>query len=170
MISFVPAPRAAPVSAFTILLDVELDGLVTDVMVCRGVPVVFVVSDGFAPDDELLVIDGVDDVPVPVPVPVPEPEFVVNNGLEPPTDVMELEPPPMLGLLPTLLMTLLSGARVSAFASGICLLDDRFLRIAIFYPVFFTSDVKVAMSVTGLNFALPAKVWAGATRAAGAAR
>jgi hypothetical protein len=38
-----------------------------------------------------------------------------------------------------------------------------------FYPVFFTSDVKVAMSVTGLSFVFPAKVFGGATRAVGAA-
>jgi hypothetical protein len=139
------------------LLDVELDGLVADVSVCLGAPVVFVVSDGFVPDDELLVIDGVEDVPV------------VNEGLEPPTDVMEPAPPPRLGLLPTLLMTLLSGARLSAFASGICLLDVRFLRIAIFYPLFFTSEVKVAMSVIGLSFAPLAKVFGGATRVVGAA-
>jgi hypothetical protein len=161
---FVPAPSAAPVSALTTLLDVELDGLLVEVRVCLGTPDVFVVIDGFVPDDELLVIEGLDDVPVPVP------KLVVNEGLEPPEDVIELELPPLtFGALLAPLTTLLSGARVSAFAAGICLLDVRFLRIAIFYPLFFTSDVKVAMSVIGLSFVLPAKVFAGATRLVGAA-
>jgi hypothetical protein len=150
------------------LLDVELDGLLVEVRVCLGTPVVFVVIDGFAPDDELLVIEGLDDVPVPVPVPMPK--LVVNEGLEPPVDVIELELPPLtFGALLAPLTTLLSGARVSAFAAGICLLDVRFLRIAIFYPLFFTSDVKVAMSVIGLSFAPLAKVFDGATRVVGAA-
>jgi hypothetical protein len=161
---FVPAPRAAPVSAFTTLLDVELDGLVADVNVCFGAPVVFVVKDGLVPVDVLLVIEGLEDVPVPVPVP----KLVVNEGLEPPVDVIELELPLLtFGALLAPLITLLSGARVSAFASGICLLDVRFFRIAIFYPVFFTSDVNVAMSVIGLSFVLLAKVFAGATRVFG---
>jgi hypothetical protein len=159
---FVPAPIAAPVSAFTTLLEVELDGLVADVKVCLGAPVVFVVKDGFVPDVELLVIEGLDDVPVP--------KLFVNEGFEPPEDVIELELPPLtFGAVLAPLTTLLSGARVSAFASGICLLDVRFLRIAIFYPLFFTSDVKVAMSVIGLSFAPLAKVFDGATRVVGAA-
>ena len=64
-------------------------------------------------------------------------------------------------------MMLPSGARSSPRASGICLLDVRFFRIAMFYPEFFTSDVKVAMSVIGLRFALLANLFAGA---AGVAR
>jgi hypothetical protein len=141
-----------------LVVEFELDGLLVDVKVCLGAPVVLVVNDGLVVDDELLVMEGFDVV------------LVVSEGLEPPTDVMELELPLLtLGLFPTLLMTLLSGARLSAFASGICLLDVRFLRIAIFYPLFFTSDVKVAMSVIGLSFALPAKVFGGATRVVGAA-
>jgi len=55
-----------------------------------------------------------------------------------------------------------SGARSSPRASGICLLDVRFFRIAMFYPDFFTSDVKVAMSVIGLRFVLLANLFAGA--------
>jgi hypothetical protein len=160
--NFVPAPIAAPVSAFVIPLEVELDGLLVEVRVCLGTPVVLVVIDGLVPDVELLVIEGLDDVPVP--------KLVVNEGLEPPVDVMALELPLLtFGALLAPLTTLLSGARVSAFASGICLLDVRFLRIAIFYPLFFTSDVKVAMSVIGLNFAPLAKVFDGATRVVGAA-
>jgi hypothetical protein len=157
--NFVPAPIAAPVSAFVIPLEVELDGLLVDVRVCLGTPVVLVVIDGLVPDVELLVIDGLDVVP----------KLVVNEGLEPPVDVMALELPPLtFGALLAPLTTLLSGARVSAFASGICLLDVRFLRIAIFYPLFFTSDVKVAISVIGLSFAPLAKVFDGATRVVGA--
>ena len=160
--NFVPAPIAAPVSAFVIPLEAELDGLLVDVRVCLGTPVVLVVIDGLVPDVELLVIEGLDDVPVP--------KLVVNEGLEPPVDVMALELPPLtFGALLAPLTTLLSGARVSAFAEGICLLDVRFLRIAIFYPLFFTSDVKVAMSVIGLSFAPLAKVFDGATRVVGAA-
>jgi len=65
-----------------------------------------------------------------------------------------------------------SRARSSPLASGICLLDVRFFRIAMFYPGFFTSDVKVAMLVIGLRFALLANLCAGAAgvaRAIGAA-
>ena len=60
-------------------------------------------------------------------------------------------------------MTLSSGARSSPLASGICLLDVRFFRIAMSYPVFFTNEVKPAMLLTGLRFAVLAKVLAGAT-------
>jgi len=51
-------------------------------------------------------------------------------------------------------MMLPRGARSIPLASGICLLDVRFFRIAMSYPVFFTSDVRPAMFVTGLNFAV----------------
>ena len=60
-------------------------------------------------------------------------------------------------------MTLSSGARSSPLASGICLLDVRFFRIAMSYPVFFTNEVRPAILLTGLNFAVLARVLGGAT-------
>ena len=58
-------------------------------------------------------------------------------------------------------MTLLNGARLSALASGIFLLEVRFFRIAMSYPVFFTNEVRPAILLTGLNFAVLANVFAG---------
>jgi hypothetical protein len=63
-------------------------------------------------------------------------------------------------------MMLPSGARSSPLASGICLLEVRFFRIAMSYPVFFSIDVKPAILVTGVSFALLASVFAGVTGAA----
>lgn len=63
-------------------------------------------------------------------------------------------------------MTLPNGARSSPLASGICLLDVRFFRIAIFYPLFFSNEVNPAMLVTGVSFTLLASVFAGVTGAA----
>jgi hypothetical protein len=48
---------------------------------------------------------------------------------------------------------LFKGARSSAPASGICLFDVRFFRIAISYPDFLSIEVKLAMSLTGVKFA-----------------
>jgi hypothetical protein len=70
------------------------------------------------------------------------------------------------GALPTPRMMLSSGARSIPLASGICLLDVRFFRIAMSYPVFFTIDVRPAMLLTGLNFAVLANVLGGAIGAA----
>ena len=58
-------------------------------------------------------------------------------------------------------MTLSSGARSSPLASGSFLLDVRFFRIAMSYPVFFTNEVRPAILLTGLNFAVLANVFAG---------
>jgi len=60
-------------------------------------------------------------------------------------------------------MTLSSGARSSPLASGSLLLDVRFFRIAMSYPVFFTNEVRPAILLTGLNFAVLANVFAGCT-------
>jgi len=58
-------------------------------------------------------------------------------------------------------ITLLRGARSRPLASGSCLLDVRFFRIAIFYPIFFTCEVKPAMLLIGVSFAVLGKVVAG---------
>jgi hypothetical protein len=107
--------------------------------------------------------------------PVPD-EVIEGRAPEPPEDVIELEPPepppdvmdeeslPVRdGASFKLRMTLSNGARSRPLASGSCLLDVRFFRIAMSYPVFFTSDVRPAIFVTGLRFAVLAKVLAGAT-------
>lgn len=73
------------------------------------------------------------------------------------------------GLVPTLRITLSNGARSSPLVAGICLLDVRFFRIAMFYPVFFTCEVRPAMLLTGLNFAVLANVLGGATGVVGVA-
>lgn len=222
--SFVPAPIAAPVSAFTILLVVEFElpvvgltvgfttevglvvlvvgvvdvlvvtvgfvvGVVFDVSVVLGVAVVlgvvvvlavvevfgakvvlgvevvFVVSVG-------LVVAGLlnTDVNGRPEVPAEPADLTALEPPEPPAEVIEDEPrPDRLGVSSTPRMMLPSGARSSPLASGSCLLDVRFFRIAMFYPVFFTSDVKPAMLVTGLNFVVLAKVLGGAALRTGAA-
>ena len=188
MISFVPAPSAAPVSAFTTWLAAELGllmlgltvglaavfglvvlvvgvvdvlfvtvgfvvGVVVDVSVDLGTSEVLGVEDVLVVRDVLGAKDvlGVEDV------------FVVSVGLV--TD--EEEPRPVReGLSFTPRMTLSNGARSRPLASGSCLLDVRFFRIAIFYPVFLTNDVRPAMLVTGLSFAVLANVFGGAVGAA----
>lgn len=86
------------------------------------------------------------------------------NGRSPaPPEVIDEAPLSVsAGALSTPRMMLPSGARSSPLASGSCLLDVRFFRIAMFYPVFFTCDVKPAIFVTGLNFAVLARVLGGA--------
>jgi hypothetical protein len=120
-------------------------GVVDDVSVVLGASVVFGVEDVLVVMDVLGAKDvlGVEDV------------FVVSVGLV----AAEEEPRPVKeGVSFTPRMMLPSGARSSPFASESCLLDVRFFRIAIFYPVFFTSDVRPAMLVTGLSFAVLANV------------
>jgi hypothetical protein len=119
--NFVPAPRAAPVNAFTTLLVAEFDEVVLDVSVCFGAPVVFVVNEGFVVEVALFVSEGFEVVDVPVVMDGFDvvPVLVVNDGLDavPVPDVIEPAPPVVtVGVLPALLMTLLSGARLSAFA------------------------------------------------------
>ena len=81
---------------------------------------------------------------------------------EPPADVIDGERPPEIeGALSASRITLPSGARSRPLASGSCLLDVRFFRIAMFYPTFFTSEVKPAMLLTGLRLAVPARVLGG---------
>jgi hypothetical protein len=88
-------------------------------------------------------------------------------GVEVVFDVMEDAPLSAIdGLLLTPRITLSNGARSSPLASGSFLLDVRFFRIAMFYPVFFNIDVKPAMFVTGLSFAVLANVFGGATEVA----
>ena len=81
--------------------------------------------------------------------------------------MIEEEPRPVkAGASSTPRMMLPSGARSSPLASGSCLLDVRFFRIAMSYPVFFTIDVRPAMLLTGLSFAVLANVLGGARGAA----
>jgi len=101
-------------------------------------------------------------VPAGKPVRVPEPVDVIASSAKPPPAGR----PAKEGRSLYSRITLSSGARSSPLASGICLLDVRFFRIAMFYPVFFSIDVKPAMLVTGLNFAVLANVLGGATGAA----
>ena len=111
---FVPTPSAAPVSASTTLLVVEL--------VCFGFATVcFATVDGEVVIDFGVVVDVSDGfvagvvVGVVVDVEGVTEVFGAVGAVEP--DVIEPAPPPVtLGLLPTPLMTLLSGARLSAFA------------------------------------------------------
>jgi len=182
----------ALVVEFVLVFGVLTVGLTTDVgdvVLVVGVVVVLLVTAGFVVAvglvvagldvDDVIDVFGANVVFGAKEVPVVMLGFAVSglvndevNGreFEPPADVIEVGPRPVkAGALFRPRMTLSSGARSSPLASGSCLLDVRFFRIAIFYPVFFTSDVKVAMSVTGLSFVLPAKVFGGATRAAGAA-
>ena len=155
----------------------EPDGLVVDVKFGLAAPEVFVVSDGFAAVDVLALPGGVVEVlalPGAVTEPAPfraasvvavEPVVAVDLGVE--VDVIEVGPPRViLGLLPTLLTTLFSGARMVAPVLGGCTPDVRLVKIAMFYPPFFTSDDRVAMSVTGLSFAPLGNVFGGATGAA----
>jgi hypothetical protein len=214
--NFVPAPIAAPVSAFTTLLVVEFGlltfgltvgftapvpvvvlvvgvvvvlfvivgfvvGVVLDVSVVLGTSVVLGVDDVFVVKDVfgVKVVFGVEDVlvvsvglvagltNVEVNGRLPTPDLMlVLEPPEPPAEVKEDAPlSEMKGVLSTPRMTLPSGARSTPLASGSCLLDVRFFRIAIFYPPFFTSEVRLAMSVIGVKFAPLAKVFAGAARA-----
>ena len=214
--SFVPAPIAAPVSAFTTLLVVEFGlltfgltvgftapvpvvvlvvgvvvvlfvivgfvvGVVLDVSVVLGTSVVLGVDDVFVVKDVfgVKVVFGVEDVlvvsvglvagltNVEVNGRLPTPDLMlVLEPPEPPAEVKEDAPlSEMKGVLSTPRMTLPSGARSTPLASGSCLLDVRFFRIAIFYPPFFTSEVRLAMSVMGVRFAPLVRVFAGAARA-----
>jgi hypothetical protein len=193
MINFVPAPIAAPVSAFTTLLVVELGlvvfGLIVGltvlvpvVVLVAGVVVVLFVIVGVVLDVSVVfgvkVVLGVEDVLVVreglvagfVNTEVNGRPPLPAGALEPPEDVREDAPlSEIKGVFSTPRMTLPSGARSSPLASGICLLDVRFFRIAIFYPVFFTCEVRPAILVIGVNFASLPKVFAGATRVVGAA-
>ena len=84
-------------------------------------------------------------------------------GFEPlPVEVRLDEPPEIDGVELPPRMTLSNGARSSPFASGSCLLEVRFFRIAMFYPVFFTVEVKPAMFWMGVNLAALSNRCAGA--------
>jgi hypothetical protein len=96
-------------------------------------------------------------VPAGKPVRVPPPVDVIASSAKPPPAGRPVNEGRSLYSR----ITLSSGARSSPRASGIVLLDVRFFRIAMSYPVFFSIDVKPAMLVTGLNFALLASVGAG---------
>jgi len=74
-------------------------------------------------------------------------------GRVPPVDGAKSSSPPIVfGRLESR-MTLSRGARSRPLASGSCLLDVRFFRIAMFYPVFFTCEVKPAIFVIGVRLA-----------------
>lgn len=156
-----------------VVLDVSVGLVVKGTLgasVVFGVRLGFVVKDaggltgkvGFGADNVGLFVE-----PVTVEVtggrfaPPAEVAPVVRFGREP-SEVKEPEGRPVNeGRSLKLRMTLSSGARSSPLASGICLLDVRFLRIAMSYPVFFSIDVKPAILVTGLSFAVLASVFAG---------
>ena len=175
----------ALVAEFLLVVGVLTVGFTTDVgdvVLVVGVVVVLLVTAGFVVAVGLvvagLVVDEVIDVfGVKVVLGTEEVlvvilgfvvEGLVNdevNGreFEPPAEVAEDEPwPDMDGELFTPRMTLPSGARSTPLASGICLLDVRFFKIAIFYPVFLTNEVRPAIFLTGLNFAVLANVLGGA--------
>jgi hypothetical protein len=124
--------------------------------VVLGTEVVLVVSVG-------LVVAGLENAEVngrlvaPVELTAPEPPA-------PPADVSDDTPLfEIKGESSTPRITLSNGARSIPLALGSCLFDVRFFRIAMSYPVFFTKEVKPAMLVTGLNFAVLANVLGGAT-------
>jgi hypothetical protein len=190
--NFVPAPIAAPVSAFTTLLEVEFGlltlgltvGLTTDVgdvVLVVGVVGVLFVMVGFAVVAGLVVEEVIDVFGVKVVFGAKvvfgtEEVFVVmlgfvvagfvnaevNGRVPEPLDVIEEVPLSVIeGALSTPRIMLSSGARSSPLALGICLLDVRFFRIAMFYPVFFSMEVKFAILPTGVSFALLANVFGG---------
>ena len=141
------------VAGLVVTAGLVVAGLVVDVSV--GFVVAPVVNNG-----RLL------DVRAPAPPETPEPpeDVIALEPPEPPDDVMDgARPLEIFGWSPTLRMMLSSGARSRPRASGSCLLDVRFFRIAMSYPVFFTNEVKPAMLLTGLRFAVLAKVLGGAT-------
>lgn len=168
---------------FVIVGEVLVFGVVVDVSVVFGARVVFGVDDVLVVKDVFgaKVVFGTEEVLV-VRVGLVVAGFVntdVNGRPLEPVVVLALEPPEPPaevivegrlpdrdGALPTPRMMLSSGARSIPLASGSCRLDVRFFRIAMFYPVFFTSDVRPAMLVTGLNFAVLANFLGGATGAA----
>jgi len=147
------------VSAFVTLFAVELGlltfgltvGFTTDVgvvvLVVGVVVVLFVTVEVIGEVVEPLPVVIVGRAPPPVGA-VPE---VIEPEVRPVKDGRSLK----------LRMTLSSGARSSPLASGSLLLDVRFFRIAMSYPVFFTNEVRPAILLTGLNFAVFANVFAG---------
>jgi hypothetical protein len=155
---------------------------VGDVVLVVGVVVVLLVTAGFVVAvglvvagldvDDVIDVFGANVVFGAEEVPVVMLGFAVSglvndevNGrdFEPPADVIEVGPRPVkAGALFRPRMTLSSGARSSSLASGSCLLDVRFFKIAMFYPVFFTNEVRPAILLTGLNFAVLANVLGGA--------
>jgi hypothetical protein len=153
---------AGVVTLGKVVLDVS-DGLVVKgtlgASVVFGTLLVLVVKDAGGLAVGLVTAEVMGEVVAPPPV-------VIVGRAPPPVgavpEVIEPEVRPVNdGRSLKLRMTLSSGARSSPLASGSCLLEVRFFRIAIFYPVFFSIDVKPAMLVTGLNFAVLAKVFAG---------
>jgi hypothetical protein len=175
------------VSAFTTLLEVEFGlltfgltvGLTTDVgdvvLVVGVVGVLFVIVgvDGVVAG---LVVEDVIDVFGAKVVFGTEEVFVVMLGFfvaglvnaevngrvpEPPEVIEDTPLSVRAGASSTPRMMLSSGARSSPLALGICLLDVRFFRIAMFYPVFFSIEVKLAILPTGVSFALLANVFGG---------
>jgi len=153
VVGFVVTAGLVVIAGFVVSGFVVVAGLVVDVSV--GFVVAPVVNNG-----RLL------DVRAPAPPETPEPpeDVIVLEPPEPPDDVMDgARPLEIFGWSPTLRMMLSNGARSRPRASGSCLLDVRFFRIAMSYPVFFTNEVKPAMLLTGLRFAVLAKVLGGAT-------
>jgi hypothetical protein len=156
-----PVPVVVLVVGVVVVLLVTV-GVVLDVKVVFGAKVVFGTEDVFVVKEGLVAGFVKTEVNGRPPLPA--------GALEPPEEVREDAPlSEIKGVFSTPRMTLSSGARSSPLASGSCLLDVRFFRIAIFYPVFFTCEVRPAILVIGVNFASLPKVFAGATRVVGAA-
>jgi hypothetical protein len=96
--------------------------------------------------------------------PAPPEDVIALLPPTPPVDVTDGEKSPEIaGPYPALRITLLKGLRSRPRASGSCLLDVLFLRIAMSYPVFLTNEVKPAIFPTGLSFAVLGKVLGGPT-------
>jgi hypothetical protein len=123
------------VVGFVVTAGFVVVGLVVDVsggfVVIEGVVVGFVVVPLVTAG---LVVDGVDVIaPAPLEVPLEIPPEGGLTTLEPPEGVPRLGLPPEIeGSSSKLRITLPRGARSIPLASGSCLLDVRFLRIAIF--------------------------------------
>jgi hypothetical protein len=156
VVGFVVTAGLVVTDGFVVIGFVVVAGFVVDVSV--GFVVVPVVNTG-----RLVDVFGAK-APAPPDTPAPPEDVIELEPPEPPADVMDEESLPVRdGALFKLRMTLSNGARSRPLASGSCLLEVRFFRIAMFYPVFFTNEVKPEMLLTGLSFAVLANVLAGAT-------
>jgi hypothetical protein len=132
--------------------------VVTDGFVVIG----FVVTDGFEVMAGFVVTGLVVDVSVGFVVSPVDKVGLLVGAKEPSVEVSESEVRPVNeGRSLRSRITLSNGARSRPLASGSCLLDVRFFRIAMSYPVFLTNEVKPAILLTGVKFALPAKVFGG---------
>jgi hypothetical protein len=153
----------AGVVTLGVVVDVSVGLVVKGVLgasVVLGTALVFVVKDAGGLVGKVGFVDGAVTVeviggrvatPLEVTGPVgraPEPSEVIEPEVRPSNE----------GRLLKSRITLPNGARSIPLASGICLLDVRFFRIAMSYPVFFSNEIKPAILVTGVSFAVLASV------------